>query len=382
MFYPELEVSKDEMKTSKQRVLLYRIGSLGDTVVALPSLHLVARAFPDSERRLLTNFPIQVKAPPAAAILKDTGLIEGYFRYSIGMRHPKELLSLWWRLVRWRPDVLIYLTGPRGVKAARRDAIFFRLCGIRKMIGVPVTEEMQRNRVNPVDETVEFEAERLARNISELGDARLSDPSSWNLHLTSTEHARASDVLRPADGHALIAVSVGTKVQANEWDRENWRNLLGRLALLYPRHSLALIGAASDIEVSEFIAEGWRHASPSAGPILNLCGLLTPRESAAVFCRADVFIGHDSGPMHLAVAVQTPCVAIFSARGKPRVWFPYGHQHRVLYHRVDCWGCNLETCTVEKKKCITSISVDEVLAQLLPLLDASPSQRALEVETK
>src|ERR1700716_3750504 len=109
------------MATSKKRALLYRIGRLGDTVVALPSLHLVARAFPDSERRLLTNFPIHVKAPPAAAVLQDTGLVDGYFRYSIGTRSPGELLALWWQLVRWRPDVLIYLGGARGVKAARRD---------------------------------------------------------------------------------------------------------------------------------------------------------------------------------------------------------------------------------------------------------------------
>jgi heptosyltransferase-3 len=369
------------MKTSKKRVLLYRVGSLGDTVVALPSLHLVARAFPDSERRLLTNFPIQIKAPPAAAILQNTGLVDGYFRYSIGMRHPRELLALWWQLVRWRPHMLIYLAGARGVKAARRDAVFFRLCGIRQIIGIPLTEEMQQNRVNSADETLEFESERLARTISVLGDGRLSDPASWSLHLTAAEHARATEVLKSAEGHALIAVSIGTKLQANEWGRENWRDLLSQLALLYPRHALALTGAASDIEASAFIAEGWRHASTS-GPALNLCGLLTPRESAAVLSRADVFLGHDSGPMHLAAAVQTPCVGIFSARGKPRVWFPYGHRHRVLYHRVDCWGCNLEICIVEKKKCISSITVDEVIAQLRPLLDASSSQRILEVETK
>jgi heptosyltransferase-3 len=364
------------MKTSKKRVLLYRVGSLGDTVVALPSLHLIARAFPTAERRLLTNFPIQVKAPPAAAVLEGTGLVHSYFRYSIGTRSPRELLSLWWQLTRWRPDVLIYLAGARGVKAARRDAAFFRLCGIRQMIGVPIDEAMQQNRVNPVDQTLEFESERLARSISVLGDANLDDPASWDLHLTPAEHTRASEVLKPAAGRPLIAVSIGTKVQANEWGRENWRLLLARLASLYPTHALAITGAAIDTEASEFIAEGWREAAPSS-PALNLCSLLTPRESAAVFSRAAVFIGHDSGPMHLAAAVQTPCVAIFSARGKPRVWFPYGQQHRVLYHPVDCWGCNLETCILEKKKCITSITVDEVLTQLRPILDVPRRNESL-----
>jgi heptosyltransferase-3 len=357
------------MKISKKRVLLYRIGSLGDTVVALPSLHLVARAFPDSERRLLTNFPIAAKAPPAAAVLQGTGLVDGYFRYSIGTRSPRELITLWWQLLCWRPNVLIYLTGPRGLNSARRDFVFFRLCGIRRMIGVPMTELMQQNCVNPIDQTFEYESERIARSISELGDARLDDPESWDLHLTDAEQARASEVLKPIAGCPLIAVSIGTKVQANEWGRENWRTLLTRLAALYPAHALVTSGASIDHEASEFIAEGWRHGSP-ASPFLNLCGLLTPRESAAVFVHAEVFIGHDSGPMHLAAAVQTPCVAIFSARGKPRVWFPYGHKHRVLYHQVNCWGCNLETCIIEKKKCIASISVDEVLSQLRPILEA------------
>jgi ADP-heptose:LPS heptosyltransferase len=73
--------------------------------------------------------------------------------------------------------------------------------------------------------------------------------------------------------------------------------------------------------------------------------------------------------MHLAAAVQTPCVAIFSARNKPRVWFPYGKQHRVLYHKVDCWGCNLETCIIERKKCLTFITIDQVLVQVHALLD-------------
>ena len=65
--------------------------------------------------------------------------------------------------------------------------------------------------------------------------------------------------------------------------------------------------------------------------------------------------------MHLAAAVGTPCVAIFAARNIPRVWFPYGEQHRVVYHEVDCMGCGLETCIVEGKKCILSITVAEVM---------------------
>ncbi len=354
------------MPSSTKRVLIYRLGSLGDTLIALPALHLVARAFPHAERRMLTNFPVNVKAPPAAAILEDSGLVDGYFRYAVGTRSPRELLSLWWQLVRWRPQALVYLGAPRGVQSARRDATFFRLCGIRRLIGVPLTDDMQQNRWMESDQALEPEASRLARNLSEFGDARLDDPASWDLHLTAEEHARAAEALRPASGLPIIAVSVGTKVQSKDWGRENWRALLAELASLYPGHALTLSGSPEESDASEFAADGWRQGS--AGAVVNLCGRLTPRQSAAAFAHARLFIGHDSGPMHLAAAVQTPCVAIFAARNKPRVWFPYGDRHRVLYHQTDCWGCGLETCIVERKKCLTSITVAEVLAEARAVL--------------
>jgi heptosyltransferase III len=354
------------MATPTKRVLIYRMGSLGDTLIALPALHLVARAFPDAERRMLTNFPVNVKAPPVAAILENSGLIHGYFRYAVGTRSPGELLSLWWRLVLWRPQVLIYLGPVRGVEAARRDAKFFRLCGIPRMVGVPDTEDMQQSRWQESEQALEPEGARLARNLAALGDAHLDDPASWDLHLTPAEHASAAQTLAPVAGRSIIAVSVGTKVQSKDWGRENWRALLARLAALYPDHGLALSGAPEESEASEFAADGWRGVS--SGPVVNLCGLLTPRESAAAFAQASVFVGHDSGPMHLAAAVQTPCVAIFAARNKPRVWFPYGRQHRVLYHQTDCWGCGLETCIVERKKCLTSITVEEVIAEVRAIL--------------
>jgi heptosyltransferase III len=363
-----------------RRVLLYRLGSLGDMLVALPSLHLVARAFPNAERRMLTNVPVNAKAPAAAAILDGSGLVHGYMRYAVGTRSLRELAGLWWTLVRWRPQVVVYLAAARGVEAARRDAAFFRLCGVRRMIGIPVTQGMQKNFYGvPTggrggamgDGHLEPEAARLARNIGELGEvgefddpARLDDAASWDLHLSAAEHEAAAsaigvEALGLQPGLMPIAVSVGTKVQAKDWGKENWRALLAKVAGEFPGRALLLAGAAEESAASEFGAEGWNQNG--GGPVVNLCGRLTPRESAAAFARAELFIGHDSGPMHLAASVGTPCVAIFAARNIPRQWFPFGSQHRVVYHRVECWGCGLETCIEQQKKCLMSITVEEVM---------------------
>ena len=352
-----------------KRVLIYRLGSLGDTVVALPALHLVARAFSTAERRMLTNVPVNSKAPSAAAVLDRTGLVDSYFEYPLKTRSLRELVSLWWRLVLWRPQVVVYLAASRGINAAKRDARFFKLCGIPRQVGVPLTDAMQKNLLAEGDGSLEPEANRLLRNLSSLGDGRVNSPASWDLRLTQAEIAKARELLAPSEGMALIAVSVGTKVQSKDWGAANWRALLLEMAKLYQGYALVMCGAAEEFAVSEAAAEGWSATSPNTA--INLCGKLTPRESAAVFAEAKIFIGHDSGPMHLAAAVQTPCVAIFSARTKPRVWFPYGTQHRVVYHQVDCWGCRLETCVIEKKKCLTSISVAEVMAEIGAVLGQS-----------
>lgn len=356
------------------RVLVYRLGSLGDTLIALPSFHLIARAFPSAERRLLTNLPVAAKAPPAAAVLEHTGLIHGYMRYTTGTRSVRELLRLAVAIRRFRPDVLIYLTGARGLESARRDAKFFRLCGVTRQIGVPLTTAAQLNvfggetPASP-DADLEPEAARLARNLRELGDANLDDPSAWDLHLTPAEHATAARAIgAQALQHEILAVSVGTKVQSKDWGRDNWRELLTRLARAFPNRALLLAGSPEESDASDFAASDW--IANGGGPVVNLCGRLTPRESAAAFARARLFIGHDSGPMHLAAAVGTPCVAIFAARNLPRQWFPYGPAHRILYHRVECAGCGLETCIEQQKKCILSITPDEVLTAIHSAMNA------------
>jgi heptosyltransferase-3 len=353
---------------SVQRVLLYRLGSLGDHLVALPSYRLARRAFPRAEFRLLTNVPVSSKAPAAAAVLDGSGLVQGYMGYEVGTRSVWELAKLWWQIVKWRPQVLVYLTGSRGVEAAKRDAKFFRLCGVGRQIGVPLTDAMQLNHFGKetasVDEELEPEAARLARNLAELGGARLEDSASWGLELTAAEkQAATAAVGMKALGWPVIAVSVGTKVQAKDWGKENWRALLGRFAERYSGYAMLLLGASEEFETSEFAAADWR--AKGGGPVVNLCGKLTPRESGAAMMQAKIFLGHDSGPMHLAAAVGTPCVAVFSGRNLPRQWWPMGKQHRVVYHlvyhRVDCQGCGLETCIEQGKKCIVSIGVDEVM---------------------
>jgi heptosyltransferase III len=332
---------------------VYRLGSLGDTAVALPCLHLIARAFPNAERVMLTNFPVHSKAPATAAVIGESGLIHGYMRYSMKTRNPFEIAGLWWRLFRYRPDYLVYLMPVRPPAAVRRDATFFRLAGIRRIIGLPSAAELTHKVDGPTG-TLEREASRLARAVRELGNARTEDTANWDLRLTATERDKAAQVLGPVDRSRLLICAPGTKMQAKDWGTQNWAALMRRLSQALPGHSLVLVGAPEEKATCDSVAQGW------AGKALNLCGQLSPRETAATMEGAYVFMGPDSGPMHLAACVGVPCAIAFSARGKPGMWYPAGPDNQIVYHKVDCFGCNLETCTVQAKKCLTSISVDEM----------------------
>jgi ADP-heptose:LPS heptosyltransferase len=151
-------------------------------------------------------------------------------------------------------------------------------------------------------------------------------------------------------------------MQAKDWGQDKWCALIAQLHAEYPGHGLVLIGAREEAGLSDFAAQDWN------GPKVNLCGLLSPRETAAVLEHADVFIGPDSGPMHLAASVAVPCAIAFSAHGLPGVWFPAGQQHQIVYHQTSCFGCGLQTCTTEARRCLTSITVEEMAAAVAKVL--------------
>jgi ADP-heptose:LPS heptosyltransferase len=357
---------------SIQRVLIYRLGSLGDTVAALPALHLVERAFPFARRWMLTNIPVHTKAPAAAAVLEGSGLVHGYVSYPVATRSVRQLAEVWWRIRRFRPQVLIYLMPSRREGSLQRDVKFFRLCGVRHIVGLPYAD-LNEYQFDPEKKLWEQEAHRLARCVRPLGEADIDDLRWWDLRLTDAEMTAAQSALKGIGSRPIIALGPGTKMQANDWGRENWRGLIDKLSGEFPDHALILVGAPEDAAVGEYAGGGWR------GPVLNLCGQLKPRQTAAVLRRAELFLGPDSGPKHLASSQGVPCALVFSARGRPGIWYPPGQGHRVVYHQVECAGCGLETCIEQKKKCLTSIPVDEMFVAALDAWKNGKMRRATEL---
>lgn len=307
-----------------KRVVVYRLGSLGDTVVALPALHRVAASFPEAERVVLTNFPVMSKAAPLEAILGGSGLVHGYLAYPVSIRSVGALLDLRQRLRALGADTLVYLTPARGLRAAWRDLVFFKLCGFRQVIGAPLTADLQRHR-RGADGALERESERLARCVAPLGALALDDPAMWNLHLSAAEQQAAAERLAPVAGRARIAINMGTKFAQNDWGEARWTAFARRLAEVMPDVALIFIGATEDVERAARVGAAF------GGAVVDLCGQVSPRVSAAAMVGSKAFVGHDSGPLHLAASVGVTCVGLYSDKHAPRQWHPWGAQHRILH---------------------------------------------------
>jgi len=329
-----------------ERIVIYRLGSLGDTVVALPCFHKIAAAFPNAERLVLTNIPVSAKAAPLPSILENSGLVHGYLTYPVGVRSLSALWNLSRQLRRLRSSTLVYLATPRGGFSIERDYLFFRLCGFKRIIGAPLSQQARRPRTDPQTGIKDYEARRLALTLQALGPIDLDDPAVWDLRLTEGERAIGAKILVPFAGRPFIAINMGGKKIQCHWGDENWRNLFAELARTHGAFGLLVVGSAEDAPAVATVTAGW------PGPVVNACGMLAPRETAGALEPASLFVGHDSGPMHLAATCGVRCLAIFGSYNMPRRWHPYGKGHRVVHNLGG----------------IEKVEVNEVVAQIREIL--------------
>jgi len=306
-------------------LVIFRIGSIGDTVVALPCFHAIARAFAEHRRVLLTNVADSAKASTVETLLDGTGLIDETLHFPVGAGRVAYFMALARRLRQLRPEALVYLAPRPTGFPLHRDLVFFRAAGVRRILGAPTSAHARACAADPASGELEYEAVRLARTLGAAIPVDLS-PANWDLHLSAAEAKTAIERLsRLPDGEPWLAVAAGAKAREKDWGEENWATLISLLARRARSLSLVFVGARDEWSLAD------RLGRLSPRPFVNLCGALTPRESAAVLARCDAALCHDGGPMHLAATQGTPCVALFGNYNAPHQWFPFGEHHRVIY---------------------------------------------------
>jgi heptosyltransferase-3 len=354
------------MHVNPDRILLHRLGSLGDTLVTLPIFHLLERRWPNAEKRVLTNSPINAKAPPLWSVLGQNNFIDGHFSYRLGTRNVASLWSLIRDIRRWGPDIIVYANPIYSRSVLWRDRAFLGLCGAQDILGLGAANLLEEQPVGLANGIVPSMASHISSGLSELGDFEIENSENWSLRLVPAEREAAMRTLANWEGRdEFVAFSIGTKWPENDWGDTSWQRVFDIVSGRKPGVGLVAVGASGESDRSAQLLEAWR------GPTLNCCGSISPRESAGLIERAVCFAGHDSGPMHLAAAVMTPTVSVFSLKNPPGLWFPHGKDNRIFYPGLAWSGGNpAVTRNAAGEINLSSIPADAVAEACIDLFDA------------
>jgi heptosyltransferase III len=337
------------MRNAGETIVVFRVGSIGDTVVALPCFHAIRRAFPLAHITLLTNFPISAKAAPMLSVLgTESGFVDDVIRYPIQLRNPVEALRLLLRLRALKSSTLIYMRSNPTRGMIKRESLFFRGAGFRRILCVPINEDFRLPRVYGNNQEVETEASRLARCFASLGPIALNDPAYWDLRFTEAE-IRAGDRLAASLPNPFLVIHTGGKETSKDWGFDRWVLFLRQFKQRSGVAGLAVVGAQDDYSRASSLVQVWGNGA------VNLCGGPSPREVAALLAKAQLFIGHDSGPLHLTQCVRTPALGLFGSYNRPKQWHPIGSHVHVIH----------------ELRGMDAITVESVLQQALTILAGS-----------
>lgn len=347
------------MSAKPQRILIYRIGQIGDTIVSLPALWAIRRHLPQAHLTLFSDSHSQNHVMSARSVLPECGLFDQWLSYpaNVNGSSARDMIGVLPELRRQRFDTLVYLAPRiRSARQIQRDLLFFRMAGIRRFIGHQGFAPLPPRAEGPLP-SIEHEADHLLRRIALSGiPVPAAGEGEINLALTEAERCTADDWLEsqlPLDSVPIVGIGPGSKWPSKCWPEiyyaELGRKLIDQFGI-YP----VVFGGPEDADIAKRLTQTWGRGSVAAG-VFNL------RQAAAALRRCTFYLGNDTGTMHLAAAEGTPCVAIFSAQDWPGRWYPYGANHTVLRHSVSCEGCMLAVCTVEGLRCLRGLGVDEVL---------------------
>ncbi len=367
------------IKKPGRRILIFRIGQLGDTIVALPSIRAVRDHFPDAHLALLCDKHPKKSYVLASGLFEGTGLFDEFLYYPVTdpgeIPRPWHLISLLAAIRKARFDTLVYLApSARTSQQMARDKRFFTSAGIKTFIGMhnlpPFPEKVPGRPLEGTMPEVDWLLSRLVKDgipIPPPGKAVL------DLHLGAVEDKNVSAWLRdlsPDGNRPWIGVGIGAKQPVNKWPVERYGEVISELIRRFDVWPV-VFGGPGEQPVADQLIQGW-------GRGYNAAGTLGVRTAAAALKRCVLFIGNDTGTMHLASAAGVPCVGIYSSRQWPGLWEPYGVERKIFRTDIDCEGCGLSECLVRKNECINTIQPAEVIAACGQILEKKLGTRSRE----
>ena len=151
-----------------------------------------------------------------------------------------------------------------------------------------------------------------------------------------------------------IAISPVSRWATKNWTPDRYAELAQRLGASGMAGTLFILGGEEDRAVCQRIADA------AGGCAVNLAGRTSLIETGSVLGQVDLLISNDSGPVHMAVAVECPTVVLFGPTDDERTG-PYGEANTVVKRSLSCQPCYKRHCERGDHACMTSISVENVM---------------------
>lgn len=343
-----------------EKILVVNMNYLGDALLTTPALADLRRAYPDAQIDTI------VGAGAAAALRGNpdlTGVIARRGRAGWG-----RLAELYTLLRAGRYSMVITLPPIPGYALMGWLARTPRRVGQGTRQMAPFLTDRRTVRAAHL-------ADRMRETMPVPPPAA---PAPRRLSMTLTPDAmQAASALLSAHGISpdapLVAMNVGATRPQKRWQAAAF----AQTADLLPGLPCVLLGAgAGDLELARAVVDcAQRH------DLVNLTGQTDVPTLAAVLARSAVLLSADSGPMHLAVAVGTPTVALFGSTD-PLLTGPYDSRSRVFYAHLPCAPCFKAPTCGGRWSCMRALLPADVALALrdlvrgqqslaLPLLSAS-----------
>jgi ADP-heptose:LPS heptosyltransferase len=340
-------------------ILLLRFRRIGDIVMTTPAVVLLKEHFPSAALTYLVEEPYRRLVDGNSALDRII---------AVPAKQSRSDLARLIRDIRTdRYDALLdFHGGPRAswitLLGGARLKIGYAIPGKRFLYDIRIP---RRGPNGPVHSVVNHA--NLVRALGAMfgpGDIPpldLPDPRP-------EEKARITGLLHEADvepayGEKLVALHIGAGNKFRDWGSGSIVKLITLYAGL-PRVRVGLLGAETDKPAEEAILR------EAPGRAFSLVGRLNLIEIREVVRRAALFVGPDSGPMHIAASTPTPIVAYFGptlpAHFGP--WRPGGEPTVILEKSLPCRPCPQRRCETGDYRCLLEITPEEVFAASRPFL--------------
>jgi predicted lipopolysaccharide heptosyltransferase III len=344
-----------------RRVLVVRLRSIGDTVLATPSLHALRRFLPRARIDVLLEDWV-------APLLEGSGEVDRVITLERGQRMLARLNAA--RALRAeRYDVAFNLHGGSTASLltwssrARHTVGYrdYRNARLHSELAPPSSELWGREKTHSAEQQLAL-----------LGwtGVPVKDRPASRLPVTSDASARASRRLTEVgvyEGRPFALVHPAAAFETKTWAAEKFARVVEHLA----ERGLASVVVAAPNERG--VVEAVRQNSRAL--FASLTDLSLP-ELTALAARASVFVGNDSGVAHVAAAVGAPSVVVFGSSNVAH-WSPWTRApFEVVREEMPCAPCPGYTChEFDAPECIRLVPVERVTAAVERVLSSTVTSR-------